>query len=71
MIGSATRLADLGRHYGGQFYEAEARYLVAKEWARTPDDVLKRRTKHYLHLNEAEQNAFRAWFNDQRLGRAA
>ncbi|NBZ87766.1 glycerol-3-phosphate dehydrogenase [Stagnihabitans tardus] len=54
--------APLGRHFGGQLYEAEARYLVAREWAMTAEDVLTRRTKHYLHLTEAEKVAFSDWF---------
>ncbi len=45
-------------------YEAEARYLVATEWARTPQDILTRRTKHYLHLTKDQQAAFAAWFDD-------
>jgi glycerol-3-phosphate dehydrogenase len=71
VVGDAKRLADLGRHHGGLLYEAEVRYLVAKEWAQTPDDILKRRTKHYLHLTEAEQAAFRTWFSAERFDRAA
>ena len=62
IIGNATSLEGLGRHFGGQFYEAEARYLVASEWAERAEDVLYRRTKHYLHLTEAERAAFAAWF---------
>ncbi len=54
---------DLGRHFGGWLYEAEARYLAAKEWAMTAEDVLYRRTKHYLHLTEGERAAFSAWFD--------
>jgi glycerol-3-phosphate dehydrogenase len=57
-----VRLADLGRHHGGLLYEAEVRYLVSKEWALTPSDILYRRTKHYLHLSEAERAAFSVWF---------
>ena len=57
-------LSGLGRHFGGQLYEAEARYLVAKEWARRPEDILTRRTKHYLHLTRDQQAAFAAWFDD-------
>ena len=71
VIGGATRLADLGRHHGGQLYEAEVRYLVAKEWAQTPADILRRRTKHYLHLTEAEIAAFSSWFEAQRFDKAA
>ncbi len=62
VVAGATSLAGLGRHFGGNLYEAEARYLVAREWAQTPEDILWRRTKHRLHLTEAEQAAFAEWF---------
>ncbi|MDP5306062.1 glycerol-3-phosphate dehydrogenase [Paracoccus spongiarum] len=71
VIGGAASLADLGRHFGGQLYEAEVRYLVAREWAQRPQDILWRRTKHYLHLSDAERQAFTDWFNQSDLARAA
>jgi glycerol-3-phosphate dehydrogenase len=71
VVKGATSLAGLGRHHGGFLYEAEARYLVAKEWALTPQDILLRRTKHYLHMSEAEQAAFAAWFQAERFADAA
>ncbi|AOF89476.1 glycerol-3-phosphate dehydrogenase [Sinorhizobium sp. RAC02] len=70
VIAGATSLESLGRHFGGQFYEAEARYLVASEWAQTAQDILYRRTKHYLHMTEAERAAFADWFNATRLAAA-
>jgi glycerol-3-phosphate dehydrogenase len=54
---------DLGRYFGASLFEAEARYLRAHEWARSADDVLYRRTKLGLHLNDAERDAFTAWFD--------
>ncbi|MCF3973496.1 glycerol-3-phosphate dehydrogenase [Paracoccus salsus] len=71
LVAGATGMADLGRHFGGQLYEAEVRYLVAKEWALRPDDILFRRTKHYLHLTEAERRAFADWFNESAKAHAA
>ncbi|MFC3168582.1 glycerol-3-phosphate dehydrogenase [Paracoccus fontiphilus] len=62
VVAGAMSLDGLGRHFGGTLYEAEARYLVAKEWAQTPEDILWRRTKHYLHLTPAERDAFADWF---------
>ena len=62
IVGDATSLDGLGRRFGGQFYEAEVRYLVANEWALTAEDVLTRRTKHGLNLSEAEAAAFTTWF---------
>lgn len=63
IVGDATDLAGLGRHFGGDLYEAEARYLMKEEWAQTAEDVLWRRTKHRLHLSEDEQKAFADWFS--------
>lgn len=65
IVGNATTLAGLGTHFGGQFYEAEAAYLVRSEWAQTADDILTRRTKHNLHLTEDEMAAFSRWFTTQ------
>jgi glycerol-3-phosphate dehydrogenase len=63
IVKGATDLGGLGRHFGGQLYEAEVRYLVATEWAETAEDVLIRRTKQNLHLTEAERAAFEHWFD--------
>ncbi|MBF6635321.1 glycerol-3-phosphate dehydrogenase [Rouxiella silvae] len=62
VIGGATSLSSLGRHFGSQFYEAEARYLVKTEWAQCAEDILKRRTKHGLHLTPGQIEAFEQWF---------
>lgn len=62
LIGHANALGELGRHFGGQLYEAEVRYLVENEWAQQAEDVLWRRTKHKLHLDDAQQQAFTQWF---------
>jgi D-erythritol 1-phosphate dehydrogenase len=61
VLGSANSLADLGRHFGGLLYEQEARYLREIEWAQTADDILLRRTKHGLHLDQAARDDFANW----------
>ncbi|ACM28955.1 glycerol-3-phosphate dehydrogenase [Rhizobium rhizogenes] len=65
VVGNATSLADLGRHFGGNLYEAEARYLAASEWAQSADDVLMRRTKEGLHMTAQEKANFSAWFESE------
>ena len=55
IAGEADSLADLGRQFGADLYEAEVRYLVENEFARTADDILWRRTKLGLRMSEAEQ----------------
>jgi glycerol-3-phosphate dehydrogenase len=55
ILGDAKSPADLGRIFGGTLSEREIRYLQSEEWAQTADDVLWRRTKLGLVLNEAER----------------
>ena len=62
VIGSARSVAELGIRFGENFHECEARYLATGEWAMTPEDVLDRRTKHGLHMTQAERTAFAAWW---------
>ena len=54
-------VADLGRAFRRPLYEREADFLRATEWARTAEDMLERRTKHYLHMTRAERDAFADW----------
>ncbi|HEX4739247.1 MAG TPA: glycerol-3-phosphate dehydrogenase [Allosphingosinicella sp.] len=57
LIGDADRIEDLGRHYGAGLYEREVQWLVEREYARTAEDVLWRRSKLGLHMSEAEKQA--------------
>ncbi|PKB25900.1 homodimeric glycerol 3-phosphate dehydrogenase (quinone) [Novosphingobium kunmingense] len=50
----AASLADCGRDFGHGLTEREVRHLVAREWARSAEDVLWRRTKLGLRLSPAE-----------------
>jgi len=54
VLGKASQAADLGPRLGGDLFEGELRYLIAREWACTATDVLWRRTKLGLHLTPAE-----------------
>jgi glycerol-3-phosphate dehydrogenase len=64
LLDGARSPADLGRHFGALLYEREARWLIEHEWARTPDDVLTRRTKHALFLTPQELAAFTDWMTE-------
>jgi D-erythritol 1-phosphate dehydrogenase len=46
----------LGEHYGGGLTERELAHFVEREWARSAEDVLWRRTKCGLHMSEAQCN---------------
>ena len=54
---SAEVLGDgeLGEDYGAGLTEREVRYLIEREWARSADDVLWRRTKCGLHMSAAQR----------------
>ncbi|MBS7544390.1 glycerol-3-phosphate dehydrogenase [Ancylobacter oerskovii] len=53
--------ADLGRVFGADLTEAEVRYLMREEWARSADDVLWRRSKLGLRLSAGEAAALDAF----------
>lgn len=55
ILDDAKTEADLGENYGGGLYERELAYLAEHEWARTGEDVLWRRTKCGLHMNEVQR----------------
>ncbi|MCD7107542.1 glycerol-3-phosphate dehydrogenase [Rhizobium sp. DKSPLA3] len=57
IVGDAQTIEALGRHYGADLYEAEVRYLIEDEWARTAEDILWRRTKLGLNLSGTEASA--------------
>lgn len=61
LLAGAAGEADLGRRFGLDFYEREARFLIGTEWARTAADILERRTKHGLRLDAAGRKAFEEW----------
>lgn len=54
IFAGAKSLADCGRDFGDWLTEREVRHLVTREWARSADDVLWRRTKLGLRLSSTE-----------------
>ncbi len=61
VLGAATTAADLGRDFGAGLTEAEVRWLMGKEYARTAEDVVWRRTKLGLRLTADQVAALDAW----------
>jgi glycerol-3-phosphate dehydrogenase len=54
VLGSATKLSDLGAQLLPQLFEREVAYLCREEFAQTTDDILWRRSKLGLHLLQAD-----------------
>jgi glycerol-3-phosphate dehydrogenase len=59
MLDGASGPNAMGDDYGAGFTERELDWLVAKEWARTADDVLWRRSKLGLHMGREGQEKLR------------
>ncbi len=56
VLAGATEINQLGIDFGAGLWEAEVRYLMTNEWARTAEDVVWRRSKLGLVMS-AEQIA--------------
>jgi glycerol-3-phosphate dehydrogenase len=61
VLGDARSRADLGQAFGPELTAAEVRYLMAKEWARFPDDILWRRSKLGLTMPPPDRGALAAF----------
>jgi glycerol-3-phosphate dehydrogenase len=60
-LGKARVIADLGAHFGHGLYQAEVDYLIAREWARSADDILWRRTKLGLRFTAEEAELLQSY----------
>ena len=61
ILGDAKSKYGLGPAFGPELTGAEVRYLMQKEWARFPDDVLWRRSKLGLTMPPADREALAAF----------
>ncbi|MFN6952961.1 MAG: glycerol-3-phosphate dehydrogenase [Albidovulum sp.] len=65
VLGEADRASDLGRGFGAGLTEAEVRWLMQKEYARTAEDVVWRRTKLGLRMTSEEIVALETWMQGE------
>jgi len=70
LLGRATAPADLGRAFGATLTEAEVRWLMEHEFARTAEDVVWRRTKLGLRLTAEQIAALEAFMAEAAERRA-
>jgi len=62
---------DLGPHFGAGLYGVEVDYLITREWARAPDDILFRRTRLGLRLDAQAVVTLGEWMRTRAKGSAA
>ncbi len=63
VVGEATEASDLGRDFGATLTEREIKWLMDKEFARTAEDVVWRRSKLGLRLTQEEIAALDDWMS--------
>lgn len=61
-----SSVEDLGADFSCGLYEAEVRYLIVKEWARSGEDILWRRSKLGLHMPLEAQYRLDIWVRANR-----
>ena len=61
VLGNAQSEADLGRNFGADLTEVEAKWLIHKEFARCAEDIVWRRSKLGLRLTTDEIKVLDAW----------
>lgn len=71
ILGGATAAADLGRDFGATLSEAEVRWMIEREFARTAEDVIWRRSKTGLRLDAGQVAALEAFMAAEAGGGAA
>ncbi|BCA95356.1 glycerol-3-phosphate dehydrogenase [Legionella antarctica] len=50
-LSTCTCIESMGKHYGSSLYQVELNYLISEEWAKYSEDVLHRRTKLGLTID--------------------
>ena len=66
LLGSCRKKADMGIHFGSDFYQCEVEYLIENEWAQTVEDIIWRRSKIGLFLNKKQIKILHKWLQDRR-----
>jgi len=57
VLGEAKTRDEIGPAFGPELTGAEVRYLMTREWARFPEDILWRRSKLGLTMPAADRDA--------------
>ena len=68
VVAGATAMEELGEHFGATLYAREVDYLIAREWARTADDVLWRRSKLGLRVSAEDKARLARYMEEETRG---
>jgi len=65
ILGPARSPEDLGKNFGATLHEAEVRWLIAREFARSAEDILWRRSKLGLRLSADQAAELSRWIESE------
>jgi glycerol-3-phosphate dehydrogenase len=68
LLGKASRMSDLGETFGADLTQHEVEYLIDREWARTADDILWRRTKLGLRMRGGDRARLEEYLRTRKPG---
>ena len=71
VLGDAKSAGDLGQSFGATITARELDWAIAREYVRSGEDFLWRRTKLGLRLNDAERTAVDAYITEKATQKAA
>ncbi|WP_348657071.1 glycerol-3-phosphate dehydrogenase [uncultured Sulfitobacter sp.] len=71
MMGAAKTLADMGEHFGATLTAREVAWLMNKEYALSAEDVVWRRSKLGLRMDEAQIARLDEWMQMRAAKQAA
>ena len=71
LLGDANRPDHLGPCFGADLHAREIEFLMDREWARTAEDIVWRRTKLGLRLTAAEIDAVDGYVRARRVKQPA
>ena len=66
IIGDAKTPDELGEHFGAGLYACEVAWMIRCEWAQTIEDVLWRRSKLGLSLDDSSTERLARWIEQHR-----
>ena len=64
IFSDSNSIESLGKNFGSDLYEKEVKYLIIKEWSRTSDDILFRRSKLGLSFSKEEIKRLDQYLDD-------
>lgn len=64
VLGDATSLENLGQDFGASLSEREVTWLISREFARSAEDIVWRRSKLGLRLSTEQIQTLDTWMSD-------